>query len=102
MAFVANLTVKSNFYKFWNFKNGGTMESFRVPIVYRQNDLMVSFQLRPAYYLRARDHFFGNPNSIRNNTANIINYLRLFINWSDFLEIISFRSGINIPTKRFS
>jgi len=101
-AFVADLTVKSNFYKFWNFKNGGTMGSFRVPIVYRQNDLMVSFQLRPAYYLRARDHFVSNLSSIRNNPANIINYLRLLINWSDFLEIISFRAGINIPTKRFS
>ncbi|QWD07839.1 GMC family oxidoreductase [Polynucleobacter paneuropaeus] len=100
-AFVADLSIKSNFYKFWNFKTKGIAGSFRIPISNHQNKLMVSFQLRPAYYLRARDHFVSSLSAIRNCPTNIFNYLKLITNWSDLLEIISFKVGINFPTKRF-
>ena len=101
-AFVAEVVVRTPIYKLWNYKSKSIHGSFRLPMVVTQNGLRIAFQLRPAFYLRARNKLVSTLNTLRNRPWNILNYLRLFTHWDDVLEVLSFKFGFNMPTNHFS
>ena len=101
-SFVAEIEVSTSIYRLWNFKKSAVKGSFRVPMVIVQDGLRIAFQLRPAFYLNARNHIVSMLNDLRNHPFNVGNYFKLFFLWDDIFEIISFKLGFNFPTNKFT
>jgi hypothetical protein len=100
--FVAEVKTVRPFYKLWNYKSSNIYGSFRIPMVLEEGGLQVSFQLRPAYQAKTGIVYKCILNDLRNSPFKLTNYLKLIFYLDDFVEIISFKLGINLPTKKFS
>ena len=100
--FVAEVKTVRPFYKLWNYKSSNIKGSFRIPMVLEEGGLQVSFQLRPAYQAMTGIVYKSILNDLRNSPFKLTNYLKLIFYLDDFVEIISFKLGINLPTKNFS
>jgi len=102
-ATVGEIELKGPFYKLWNFpvRSG----NLRLPFVVNQDGLQISFQLRPMGYswvLSPTRRVKSILSDLRNNPFKISLYLKLVANFSDILEIISFKIGFNLPTSYYS
>jgi len=105
MGFVGEVEVTVPVYKLWNFFVAGTGGNLRLPLVVKQNGLDVSFQLRPAaaYYREGKRERVGSVlNELRRAPWNLFTYLKLFSHWDDVLDILSFKFGVNLPTKHYT
>ena len=107
MAFVGEVELKSPLYKLWNWplKEKKINASLRIPLSFFYKGLNFSFQLRPAHHFRLskpRLKLNGIINELRNSPFNLKNYIYLFKNLNELLEILSFKFGLRMPTKRYS
>ncbi len=100
--FVGEVTLDQPIYKLWNYAVAGGHGNLRLPMVVREGGLLVSFQLRPAVQFHPRKRVINALNDLRNRPFDLRNYGRLLFLWDDVLEILSFRFGINLPTRRYS
>jgi hypothetical protein len=105
MGFVGEVELTVPLYQLWNYHVPGTGGNLRLPLVVNQNGLDVSFQLRPAatYHRNSRRERVGSVlHQLRQNPWNPLNYVKLFSHWDDVLDILSFKFGIRLPTKRYT
>jgi hypothetical protein len=105
MGFVGEVELTVPLYRLWNFHVPGTGGNLRLPLVVSQNGMHVSFQLRPAaaYHRDSRRQRVDSVlNKLRQNPWNPINYFKLLSHWDDVLDILSFKFGIRLPTKRYT
>lgn len=104
-AFVGEVVLDVPLYKLWNYPVIGANGNLRLPLVVKQDGLLVSFQLRPASHLRIgepRTRVVSVLNRLRNEPFNFHSYLKLLTHWDDVLEILSFKFGIRLPTRHYS
>lgn len=103
-AFVGIATLRAPLYRFWNWRTKGATGRLRLPIVRRRDGLRVSFQLRPASLLREAEHAHARSilSELRNRPWRLSNYVRLLGNMDDVLDILSFRFGVQIPTRHYA
>ena len=102
---VGEVILSEPLYKLWNFPVRGSNGNLRLPLVVKQDGLLVSFQLRPAIATRLnskRDIGATLLSEIRNNPFNFSSYPRLLTQWNDVLEILSFMFRIHLPTRHYS
>lgn len=99
--FVAEFVLDAPIYKLWNFLVPSFKGRLRLPMVVTQDGLLVSFQLRPAVQFGTRNRVVSVLSELRNQPFNLRNYFRLLAHWDDILDILSFKLGIHIPTRRY-
>lgn len=105
MGFVGEVEVTLPLYRLWNYKVPGTDGNLRLPLVVKRGGLHMSFQMRPAanYHRASRREQVGSVlNELRRNPWNPLHYIKLFKHWDDILDILSFKFGIHLPTKRYT
>jgi choline dehydrogenase-like flavoprotein len=105
MGFVGEVELTTPLYQLWNFHVPGTGGNLRLPLVVSQNGMHISFQLRPSatYYRNHRRLRVDSVlNKLRQNPWNFFNYAKLFSHWDDILDILSFKFGIRLPTKKYT
>lgn len=105
MGFVGEVELTVPLYRLWNYHVPGTGGNLRLPLVVSQNGMHVSFQLRPAaaYHRNSRRERVDSVlNKLRQSPWNLFNYVKLFSHWDDVLDILSFKLGIRLPTKRYT
>jgi hypothetical protein len=100
--FIGDVMFDQPIHKLWNYSVAGGNGSLRLPMVVREDGLLVSFQLRPAVQFRPRKRVVSVLNDLRNKPFDPRNYYRLLFLWDDVLEILSFRFGIHLPTRQYS
>ncbi|PUE31186.1 hypothetical protein B9Z35_09185 [Limnohabitans sp. Jir61] len=100
--FVAEVTLDAPIYKLWNFQVLGGKGTLRLPMVVSQDGLLVSFQLRPAVQFRPRNKVSSVLSDLRNQPYKIRNYFRILSHWDDFLDVLSFKFGIHLPTRHYT
>ncbi len=101
-AVVGELVLSIPLYKLWNYPSYGG--SLRLPLLIWEDGLQVSFQLRPsAHFLNrnGRDHVKSVLSDLRNNPLSLKLYWSLFKNYDDIFELISFKIGLNFPTRYY-
>ena len=104
-AFVGDVVFDEPLYKLWNYPVAGARGNMRLPLVVKQDGLLISFQLRPAAHFRMesrRSKVKSVLNQLRNEPFNPLNYFRLLSHGDDVLEIFSFKFGIRLPTRHYS
>lgn len=104
-AFVGEVVLDVPLYKLWNYPVPGANGNLRLPLVVKQDGLLVSFQLRPASHIKIgapRNRVVSVLNRLRNEPFNLNSYLKLFTHLDDVLEILSFKFGIRLPTRHYS
>lgn len=100
-AYVAAVKIKKPIYRLWN--SGKNLSGFlRQPLRVEKDGLEISFQLRPAVELMAKNEVKSILSRLRNNPLNIFLYLKLIFSVSDILDILSIKLGIRFPTKKYS
>ncbi len=105
MGFVGEIQVDVPLYRLWNFKAPGTDGNLRLLLVVKVGDMDVSFQLRPAaafYRDRTRQRVGSVLNELRRRPWDPRLLVRLFSHWDDVLDILSFRFGIQLPTRHYT
>ncbi len=105
MTFVGELEVDAPLYRLWNYSAPGTSGNLRMLLVNVQDGLEVSFQLRPAatfHRASRRQRVSTVLNDLRRQMWNPAHYLKLFTHWDDVLDILSFKFGIRLPTRRYT
>jgi hypothetical protein len=105
MGFVGEVELTVPLYQLWNFHVPGTGGNLRLPLVVSHNGMHVSFQLRPAaaFYRDSRRERVGSVlHQLRQSPWNLFNYVKLLSHWDDVLDILSFKLGIRLPTKRYT
>jgi len=100
--FVADIQLNKPVYKFWNYSNSLLNGKLRLPIVVESGKYLIAFQIRPAAHFHKRKELKSVMSELRNHPLKIKNYFKLLIHVDDILDILSFRFGINLPTKRYS
>lgn len=104
-AFVAEVELDVPLYKLWNYPVAGIGGSLRLPLVVKQDGLLIAFQLRPASHLKVgepRNRLVSILYRLRNEPFNISLYFSLLTHWDDIFEILSFKFGIRFPTRRYA
>jgi len=107
MSFVGEVELTKPLYKFWNLpiKFNNNRGNIRIPFSFYWDQIQVSIQFRPAYQLKVakpREKVLSLITSIRNNPFKIKNYFEIIINIDDIIEILSFKFGLTIPTKKYT
>lgn len=107
MAVVAEVTLNKPLYKLWNYPltEKKVRANIRIPFSILGGNLDVSFQLRPAHHIRLskpRNDILTIVSDLRNFPWRIKNYWKLLTHTDDLLEILSFKFGLRVPTKRYS
>jgi hypothetical protein len=102
LGFVADFEYDAPLYRLWNFKHPGGGLNIRIPMVIRVDGLLISFQLRPAIHFTPRRKVKSLLNNLRNKPFNLKNYLQIFSHLDDILDILSFKFGVYLPTKRYT
>jgi hypothetical protein len=105
MGFVGEVEVRVPLYRLWNYRVPGADGNLRLPLVVKRNGLHMSFQMRPAAnYYRAsrRERVDSVLNDLRRNPWNPLYYVKLFKQWDDLLDILSFKFGIHLPTRHYT
>jgi hypothetical protein len=105
MGFVGEVELTVPLYQLWNFHVPGTGGNLRLPLVVSENGMDISFQLRPAaaFYRDSRRERVGSVlHQLRQSPWNLFNYVKLLSHWDDVLDILSFKLGIHLPTKRYT
>ena len=105
MGFVGEVELTVPLYQLWNLHVPGTGGNLRLPLVVTQNGMQVSFQLRPAAAFHRnsrRERVSSGLHQLRQQPWNPINYVKLLAQWDDVLDILSFKMGIHLPTKRYT
>ena len=97
--YVAEFRSNIPFYKIWNTRIGKN-SLMRLPVVIKKNR-KYAFQIRPSYGVFKKKIFKSNLSNFLNSKKYFGNFLRILLNPSDFLEILSFRFGINLPTQKY-
>ena len=100
--FVADIQINKPLYKFWNYSNSELNGKLRLPIVVKSGEYLIAFQIRPAKHFHKRKKLKSVISELRNHPLKITNYFKLLVHIDDILDILSFRFGINFPTKRYS
>jgi hypothetical protein len=100
--FVADIQLNKPVYKFWNYSNSALNGKLRLPIVVQQGEYLVAFQIRPAAHFNKRKKLKSVISELRNHPLKLTNYFKLLFHIDDILDILSFRFGINFPTKNYS
>ena len=103
--FVADVVLDAPLYKLWNYPVASAKGNLRLPLVVKQDGLLISFQLRPAAQFRmgpSRNRVKSMLNQLRNEPLNLRNYIRLLSHSDDVMEILSFKFGIRLPTRHYS
>lgn len=107
IAFVGEIELDKPLYKLWDFPVRTTSgnANIRFPFSLYLNDLNISFQLRPAHHLRLskpRTKIISVLTDLRNFPFKPINYWRLLTHIDDIFDILSFKFGLRIPTRKYS
>ncbi|MCU1317189.1 MAG: hypothetical protein JWN63_2511 [Candidatus Acidoferrum typicum] len=105
MGFVGEVELTVPLYQLWNFHVPGTGGNLRLPLVVSQNGMDISFQLRPAAAFHrnsTRERVGSVLHQLRQSPWNLFNYVKLLAHWDDVLDILSFKLGIHLPTKRYT
>lgn len=105
MGFVGEVELTVPLYQLWNFYVAGTGGNLRLPLVVVHNGMQFSFQLRPAaaFHRDSRRERVGSVlHELRQRPWNLFNYVKLLTHWDDVLDILSFKLGIRLPTKRYT
>lgn len=105
MGFVGEVELTVPLYQLWNYHVPNTDGNLRLPLVVQENGMDVSFQLRPAaaFHRDSRRQRVGSVlHGLRRNPWNPLNYLKLLTHWDDVFDILSFKLGIRLPTKRYT
>lgn len=105
MGFAGEVELSAPLYQLWNYKVPGAGGNLRLPLVVNCNGMQFSFQLRPAanYYRNHRRERVGSVlHKLRRNPWNPLHYAGLFAHWDDVLDILSFKLGIRLPTRRYT
>jgi hypothetical protein len=107
MSYVGEVELNKPLYKFWNLpiRLNRKKGNIRIPFSYYWNQIQVSIQLRPAYQLKVekpREKVLSLITDIRNNPLKIKNYLGILSNLDDIIEILSFKFGLVVPTKKYT
>lgn len=99
--FVADITTKKPFYKYWNFRilKSGFL---RYPIRIKNDNLLISFQIRPRANTNAKKIIKSHISTIRNNPFSFYSYFKLLSSINDLFDLLSIKFGINLPTNRYS
>ena len=102
LGFVADFELKTPIYKLWNLKVKGKDINMRLPLVVKQNGLLISFQLRPAVHFTPRKRVYSILNALRNRPFDFRNYFGIFTHLDDMLDILSFKFGIHFPSRHYT
>ncbi len=100
--FVADIQLNKPVYKFWNYSSSSLNGKLRLPIVVQKGEYLVAFQIRPAVHFNKRKKLKSVISELRNHPLQLTNYFKLLFHIDDVLDILSFRFGINLPTKHYS
>jgi len=106
-AFVGEIELEKPLYKLWNYpaKTATGNANIRLPLSLYWKGLNISFQLRPAHHLRLskpRTKIISVLTDLRNFPFRPMNYWRLIRHVDDIFDILSFKFGLRIPTRRYS
>lgn len=104
-AAVGEVTLDEPLYRLWNFPVRGARGNLRLPMVIEQDGLQISFQLRPSAQFRGvqpAGRVRNLLNDLRNEPLKLRSYLLLLTHWDDVLEILSFKLGVRLPTRRYT
>ncbi|PIL46980.1 hypothetical protein CR105_02200 [Massilia eurypsychrophila] len=105
MGFVGEVELSVPLYQLWNYHVPGTGGNLRLPLVVSTNGMDISFQLRPAasFHRDSRRERVGSVlHQLRQRPWNLFNYVKLLTHWDDVFDILSFKLGIHLPTKRYT
>ncbi|MFL6710719.1 MAG: GMC family oxidoreductase [Massilia sp.] len=105
MGFVGEVELTVPLYQLWNYHVPGTGGNLRLPLVVDINNTHFSFQLRPAatFYRDSRRERVGSVlHDLRRQPWNPLNYAKLLSHWDDVFDILSFKLGIRLPTRRYT
>jgi hypothetical protein len=102
-AVVGLVTLKKPVYKFWNLKVKSAGGRLRLPILKTENGTSASFQFRPAAVLRETQKETARSllTELRNKPWQMKNYFKLLLQVDDVMDILSFKFGIQLPTKHY-
>lgn len=102
LGFVADFELKAPIYKLWNLKVPKKNINMRLPLVVKENGLLISFQLRPAVHFTPRKRVYSALNSLRNKPFSLMSYFGVLKNLDDVLDILSFKFGIHFPSCQYT
>ncbi|MCG3775255.1 MAG: hypothetical protein JW395_2086 [Nitrospira sp.] len=101
-ALVGELVLDEPLYKLWNYPCAGG--NLRLPLVLWQDGLQVSFQLRPAahsWIMKPHSRVKSVLSDLRNKPFTLAPYIGLLTHWDDIMEVLSFKLGVNLPTRHY-
>jgi hypothetical protein len=101
MAYVAYFETEFPLYKFWNVRSESKAGNIRIPLVKNIDGIDAAFYIKPSYSIYNKNKILSSLSKIRNNPSNIKNYIDLCKNNDDFLEAVSLKFGINVPTEKY-
>ena len=107
MAVVGEMEIDRPLYKLWDYrvKTSRGVGNIRLPFSIYSNGLNVSFQIRPAHHVRnskPKEKVLNLISDLRNFPFKIKNYWRLMMQGDIILQILSFKFGLRLPTKKYA
>jgi hypothetical protein len=106
-AFIGQVELYRPIYKYWNYllKTNNLRGNIRIPLSFNLDDLEISIQLRPEAQIKIgamKTKVVGVLSDLRNYPFNLKNYIKLITHIDEIYELLSFKFGIRLPTKKYS